>query len=87
VSALEQRVKRLEQVGGDGECPRCSGTTVIFVNDELSSVNRDGIQFTDEDARTFVEEGGECPLCGRGREEITVGGWERQRRSSQSNGD
>lgn len=75
---LETRVRRLEEAtGSSGECPRCSGTTVIYVNGKLSSVNRDGEKFTPEEAEAFVaeEEDGRCPLCGQKRQEITVGGW------------
>jgi Zn finger protein HypA/HybF involved in hydrogenase expression len=76
-STLERRVEALEQAGGGGECPRCSGTTVIFVNGKLRSVTRGRQKLTPEDAQAFAdeEEDGRCPMCGQGRQEITVGGW------------
>jgi Zn finger protein HypA/HybF involved in hydrogenase expression len=76
-SVLERRVEALEQAGGGGECPRCSGTTVIIVNDELSSVTKGRRLFTPEEARAFVEEeeDGRCPVCGSGRGPEIVVGW------------
>jgi len=75
---LRTRVRRLEvETGSGGECPRCSGTTVIIVNGKVGSVNRNGHLFAPEEAQAFVEEeeDGRCPVCGQGRPEITVGGW------------
>jgi hypothetical protein len=70
-------VEALEQAGGDGECPRCSGTTVVIVNDRLESVNRNGHLFTLEEAREFVEEEEDdrCPLCGTKRGPTIRIGW------------
>jgi hypothetical protein len=50
-SSLETRVKRLEDAGGGGECPPCSGTTVGYVNGALKSVSKDGRRFTPERRR------------------------------------
>jgi hypothetical protein len=76
-TSLETRVTRLEEATDGGEeCPRCSGTTVIYVNGELSSVSKKGRIFTPEEAEAFVaeEEDGRCPICGTERgPEITVG--------------
>jgi hypothetical protein len=49
---------------------------VIYVNDELESVTKDGRKFTSEEALAFEsEEGnGRCPACGASRQEITLGG-------------
>jgi hypothetical protein len=88
-STLERRVEALEQAhpGGGEECPRCSRTTVITVNDKVESVNRNGRFFTSEEAQDFVreeEEAGRCPLCGSVRATITVGGegWRGSRQAS-----
>jgi ribosomal protein S27AE len=66
---LKDRLKRLEEAAGGGECPRCSGTVVIYVNDELESVTKAGRKFTPEEAEAFAseEEGGRCPRCGTKR--------------------
>lgn len=75
---LETRVRRLEEAGSGGECPRCSGTTIIYLNDKLGSVSKNGRTFTPEEAQAFVdeEEHGKCPLCGTSRgPEIVVGWW------------
>jgi Zn finger protein HypA/HybF involved in hydrogenase expression len=77
VGSLERRLEVLEQAGGDGECPRCAGTTVIIVNGKVESVNRDGQRFTPKEAQEFAreeEQNGRCPLCGQKRQEIMVGG-------------
>ena len=78
-TSLETRVKRLEAAMGDGgECPRCSGTTVIYVNRKLGGVSKPGRKFTLEEARAFVdeEEDGRCPLCGAEREPtIRLSSW------------
>ena len=69
-SSLQTRVRRLEDAsGGGGECPRCSGTTMIFVNNGLKSVTKDGRKFTPEEAEGFAgeEEDGRCPVCGARR--------------------
>jgi hypothetical protein len=73
---LRGRLKRLEKTAGGGECPRCSGTVVIYVNDELESVTKDGRKFTSEEAQAFEsEEGnGRRPACRASRHEITLGG-------------
>jgi hypothetical protein len=74
-SSLETRVKRLEDAGGGGECPPCSGTTVGYVNGALKSVSKDGRRFTPEEVEAFEgeEEGERCPVCGGSRQEITLG--------------
>jgi hypothetical protein len=45
-TGLQTRVKQLEEAHGSGECPRCSGTTVVIVNDKLSSVTKGRRLFT-----------------------------------------
>ncbi len=77
--SLRGRLKRLEAaVGGGGECPRCSGTVVIYINDELECITKHGRTFTPEEAEVFEseeEKGGCCPVCGTERApEITIGG-------------
>jgi hypothetical protein len=76
-ASLETRVKQLEEAYGGGECPRCSGTTVVIVNDKLSSVTKGGRLFTSEEAQAFVaeEEDGRCPVCGTPRGPEIVVGW------------
>jgi Zn finger protein HypA/HybF involved in hydrogenase expression len=86
-STLKRRVEALEQAHGGGECPRCSGTTVIIVNGRVESVNRSGQMFTPEEAEAFVreeKEGGRCPVCGSVRATIAVGGegWRGSRQAS-----
>ena len=73
---LRGRQERLEKTAGGGECPRCSGTVVIYVNDELESITKDGRRLAPEEAEAFAsEEGnGRCPVCGASRHETTFGG-------------
>ena len=49
---------------------------MIYVNDELESVTKDGRKFTSEEAQAFEsgEGNGRCPACGASRHEITLGG-------------
>ena len=76
---LETRIRRLEDAtGADGECPRCSGTTIITINGKLGGASKNGRKLPPAEAEAFVaeeEEKGRCPLCGTVREQITVGGW------------
>lgn len=74
-SSLQARVRRLEEAGAGGECPRCSGTTITCVNGGLRSVSKHGQQLEPEDAETFVceEEDGCCPVCGARRTPIRIG--------------
>ncbi len=78
-TSLQSRVRRLEEAtGGDGgKCPRCSGTIVVIVNGKLDGVSKDGRRFTPWEAEAFAgeEEDGRCPVCGQGRQEISMG-WE-----------
>jgi hypothetical protein len=75
------RLERLEEwAGPGGECPRCSGTTVIIANDEVESVSfATGRRLPPDEAEAFEreeeEEGGRCPICGQTRHEVTVGSW------------
>ena len=74
---LRSRLKKLEEATGGGGCPRCSGTVVIYINDELESVTKDGRRLTPEEAEAFKsaeEQDGCCPVCGAQRgQEITIG--------------
>ncbi len=75
-TGLETRVKKLEDVGGGGECPRCSGVVAVTMNDEFSSASKDGEPMSEEEYEAFeAEEDGEgrCPVCGEKPENITVG--------------
>ncbi len=66
-TSLERRVSALEDAGGGGECPRCSGIAVTFVNGELDNASRYGEPMSKEEYREFEAEegpGGECPVCG-----------------------
>jgi hypothetical protein len=49
---------------------------VIYVNDELESITKDGRRLAPEEAEAFAsEEGnGRCPVCGASRHETTFGG-------------
>ncbi len=74
---IKDRLKRLEKTAGGGGCPRCSGTVVIYVNDELESITKDGRRLAPEEAEAFKseeEQDGCCPMCGASRHEITLGG-------------
>ena len=77
MGSLETRVRRLEDASGSGDCPRCSRSTMVYVNEVLESVTKGGRKFTPEEAEAFEseEEGGRCPVCGQGRPEIVIGGW------------
>jgi ssDNA-binding Zn-finger/Zn-ribbon topoisomerase 1 len=77
-TSLQTRIRRLEaEVGTDGECPRCSGTTVIMINGKLGGASKNGRRLPLAEAEAFVaeEEAGRCPLCGAVRQTVTVGGW------------
>ncbi len=81
--SVRRRLERLEGVGGGGgECPRCSGTTIIHVNDALHGVTRHGRRFTPEEAEAFEseEEAGRCPVCGVRRTPGIRIGWDAPRR-------
>ena len=81
---LESRVKRLEGARGGWECPRCSGTTVVYLNGGLDSVSKHGRRFPPEEAEDFVvaeEENGRCPVCGAERGPTIRIGWESPRRA------
>ena len=69
-NSLQTRVRCLEDAGGGGgECQRCSGTTVTYVNGGVRSVSKHGRSFTPEEAEAFEseEEAGRCPVCGARR--------------------
>jgi hypothetical protein len=77
-SSLQRRLRRLEDASGEGgECPRCSGTVVVYVNDELDSVTKDGRKLTPDEALAFESEeaqDGRCRVCCAKGQEITIGG-------------
>jgi Ribonuclease G/E len=64
-ASLERRLETLEQAGG-GECPRCSGTTVVIVNDKLSSFTK---------GRRLFTHGAVPPRPLPYRRRLTDGGW------------
>ncbi len=76
--SLRRRLERLEAALGDEECPRCSGTVMIYIDDELESIIRHGRVLTPEEAEAFEseeEKGGCCPVCGAEcGPAITIGG-------------
>jgi hypothetical protein len=84
-TSLAARIKRLEGAsGGGGECPRCSGTTVIYLNGKLDGVSKHGRRFTPEEAEAFKseeEQDGCCPVCGARRGPGIRVGWAAPRRS------
>jgi hypothetical protein len=76
ITSLQTRIKRLEEAtGGDGECPRCSGTTIITINGKVGGVSKNGRRLPLAEAEAFVaeEESGRCPLCGAVRQQVAVG--------------
>ncbi len=65
---LDTRIRKLEDAGGGGECPRCSGVFAVTMNGEFSSASKDGEPMSEEEWCAFeAEEDGEgrCPVCGR----------------------
>ena len=75
-TGLGTRVRRLEDGGDGGRCPRCSGVLGIFLDGEFWSASRNGEGMSEEEYRAFEAEedgDGRCPVCGRGPEDITVG--------------
>ncbi len=79
-TGLVRRVLHLEDAGGGGECPRCSGVVGVFMNGEFSSAHKNGVPMSEEEWDAFAdeeEEDGRCPVCGQKPENITVG-WPEQ---------
>ncbi len=75
-TGLVTRVRRLEDTGGDGECPRCSGMVVVLLGGEFSGASKHGREMSEEEYREFEAEEddeGRCPVCGGKATEITVG--------------
>ena len=75
-TGLERRLKVLEDAGGGGECPRCSGVVEVFICGEFSGASKHGKEMSKEDYRDFLaeeDEKGCCPVCQRKHTEITVG--------------
>ncbi len=75
-TSLDTRIKRLEDVGGGGECPRCSGVVAVTMNGEFSSAHKNGEPMSEEEWDAFEaeeDEEGRCPMCGQKPENITVG--------------
>ena len=66
-TGLERRLRVLEDTGGGGECPRCSGLVATFVNGEFDSASRHGGQMSEEEYLAYEGENGpdsEYPVCG-----------------------
>ncbi len=75
-TSLDTRIRKLEDAGGDGECPRCSGVFAVTMNGEFSSAGKHGVPMSEEEYKAFEaeEDGkGRCPVCGQKPENITVG--------------
>ncbi len=75
-ASLERRVRVLEDAGGGGECPRCSGVVEIRDCGERWSATKYGRAMTEEEYLAHAaEEGpdGECPVCKEKPIEIKVG--------------
>ncbi len=76
-TSLERRVSALEDAGGGGECPRCSGIVATFLNGELHDASRYGKPMSkDEYLAHEAEDGpdGECAVCGQRPIEVKAGG-------------
>ena len=76
-TGLERRLKVLEDAGGGGECPRCSGIVATFVNGELHDASRYGKAISREEYFTLEAEtglNGECPVCGACPIDVKAGG-------------
>ena len=75
-AVIEKRLTRLEQTDGGDECPRCTGTMVIFgPGCDEPAVNRRGVQFGREESKRFwaqEQPNNICPECGQAREQVTV---------------
>ncbi len=75
-TGLVRRVLHLEDAGGDGECPRCSGVVAVTMNDEFWSASKDGVPMSREEYEAFEDEEdeeGRCPMCGEKPHDIRVG--------------
>ncbi len=74
-TSLATRIRRLEEAGGGGECPRCSGVFAVTMNGEFSSASKHGVPMSREDyeALEAEEEDGRCPACGEKPHDIRVG--------------
>ncbi len=75
-TSLETRLKRLEDAGGGGECPRCSGVFAVTMNGEFSSASKNGEPMSEEEYEAFEaeeDEEGRCPVCGQKPHDIKVG--------------
>ncbi len=77
--ALVRRVRHLEDAGGGGECPRCSGVVAVTMNGEFSSAHKNGVPMSEGEWDAFEdeEEEGRCPVCGQKPEAVSVG-WPEQ---------
>ncbi len=76
-TSLETRIQQLEDAGGDGECPRCSGVLGIFLDGEFRSTSKHGEEMSEGEYETFEageKPDGRCPVCGEKAAEIN-GGW------------
>ncbi|MDP9481576.1 MAG: hypothetical protein M3R38_38925 [Actinomycetota bacterium] len=74
-TSLDTRIRKLEDAGGRGECPRCSGVVAVTMNGEFSSASKYGESMTEAEFEEFEdeEEEGRCPVCGEKAPEIVVG--------------
>ncbi len=73
---LDTRIRRLEDAGGGGECPRCSGVFAVTMNGEFSSAAKHGEPMSEEEYEAFEAEEaeeGRCQDCGEKPHDIKVG--------------
>lgn len=73
-TGIARRLKVLEDAGGGGECPRCSGMVVVLMGGEFSGASKHGREMSEEEWRDFEaeEDQGRCPVCGAKATEITL---------------
>jgi hypothetical protein len=66
MTSLVRRLQRLERDVGAGDCARCSGVFVVFMNSKFHRASRNGVSISEEQYRQYASEqgpNGQCPAC------------------------